>query len=89
MPDARATALQHCPLCGLKLSRARLGALLRRRALRQILVEAGIESQAAMIARLAILGFAADKVIVSKDLKLLGAQRTVDARWTIADNPKA
>ena len=87
MPDARATALQHCPLCGLKLSRARLGALLRRRVLRQI-VEAGIESQADAIARLAMLGFAADKVIVSKDLKLLGAQRRVDARWTIAHNPK-
>ena len=87
MPDAPAPEMERCQLCGLRLSHARIRALLRRHALRTML-GAGVRSQAAIVARLAVLGFPATRSLVSRDLKLLKAQRVVDSRWTVGTNPK-
>lgn len=87
MPDAPATELQRCSLCGLRLSHARIRSLLRRRALATML-GAGVRSQQAMVNRLAALGFPATRSLVSRDLKLLKAQRIADVRWIVGANPK-
>ena len=80
-----------CHACGVKLSPARLHALLRRRALERLLAETeGAEvTQADLAAALGRKGFpGTSRVTVTKDLKLLGAVRFAEVRYQLARNVK-
>jgi arginine repressor len=81
--------LGSCHTCGTKVTRSRLVAMLRRLELRHLIARDPSLTQAELASALRSRGFAATKrLTVTKDLKAIGAQRTVDARWTLADNPK-
>jgi len=80
MPDP---TLGRCHSCDVRLSPARLRALLRRRALER-LIRAGYRGHANLARRLRDAGFAATRNLVTKDLTLLSAIRLVEVARAVA-----
>jgi len=77
----------------MRLSPARLEALLRRRALERLVRVARNRTHAQLAQSLREAGFAASRLSVTKDLQLLGYARAAEVRYhlalrTGAQNPK-
>jgi arginine repressor len=87
-PTRASASLGRCHACDVKLSPARLRALLRRRALERLIrgrTHATRATQATLAARLRALGFAATRNLVCKDLMLMSAVRLAERTHAVTN----